>query len=72
MSSHHSQKSINLHHLQVSAGKERRKEKQAERLQRYLLQRQDAVMRYNFIMCMTFLWFAYSQLATSLYLGYIL
>lgn len=72
MSSHHSQKAINLHHHQVTAGKERRKEKQAERLQRYLLQRKEAIWEYNFVMCMSFLCFAYSQLATSVYLGYIL
>lgn len=72
MSSHHTQKAINLHHAQVSGGRDRRKEKQAERLQRYLLRRKEAVLQYNFMMCMTFLSFAYTQLATSLYLGYIL
>ena len=72
MSSHHSQEAINLHHHQVSAGKERRKEKQAERLQRYLTKRKDAVLQYNFMMCMTFLWFAYSQMAIPQYLRYIL
>jgi len=72
LSSHHSQKAMNLHHQQVSAGKERRKEKQAERLQRYLNQRKEAIWQYNFALFMTYLAFAYSQLATSLYLGYIL
>jgi len=72
LSSHHTQKAINLHHDQVTAGRERRKEKRAVRLQRYLLKRQEAVLQYNFMMCMTFIWFAYSQLATSVYLGYIL
>lgn len=72
MSSHHTQKAINLHHQQVTAGKERRKERQSERLQRYLLQRKDAIWEYNFAMCMTFLCFAYSQMAIPQYLRYIL
>ena len=72
MSSHHSQKAINLHHQQVSAGKERRKEKQAERLQRYLNQRKEAIWQYNFALFMTYLAFAYTQLAIPQYLRYIL
>ena len=72
MSSHHSQEAINLHHQQVSAGRERRMQKQEEKRQRYLTMREEARTHYNAVLCFAFIWFAYVNIATAVYLGYVI
>ena len=72
MSSHHSQKSINLHHQQISGGRDRRTQKQIERQARYIAAGKEALRRYNTVLCFGFIWFAYTQFAIPAYLWYIL
>jgi len=72
LSSHHSQEAINLHHEQVNAGKERKLQRQIDKQQRYLTLRNEARGNYNAVLCIAFVWFAYMQIATAVYLGYIL
>jgi len=72
MSSHHSQKAINLHHNQVSAGRVRRLQRQEERMQNYLGMRKQLRMEYNFMLVCGFICFAYTMIATAVYTGYIL
>ena len=72
MSSHHSQEAINLHHQQVSAGKARRMQKHEEKRQRYLTMRQEARANYNAALCFAFIWFAYMNIGTAVYLGYVI
>jgi len=67
MSSHHSQKFFNTHHDQVTAGKARRLQYQAERLEHYLTTRKQLRMEYNFMLVCGFICFAYTVLATPLY-----
>lgn len=72
MSSHHSQKSINLHHQQLSGGRDRRTQKQIERQARYIAGGKEALRKYNIALIFGFGWFAYTQFATLAYLWYIL
>lgn len=72
MSSHHSQKTINLHHAQVSAGRERKMQRRQDRQERYLAISKEKRMTYNSVLIISFIWFAYLQVATAVYLGYIL
>lgn len=72
MSSHHSQKSINLHHSQVNAGKERREQRQIKRHEAYLAMRSEARLHYNIVLVFAFIWFAYLQIAPAVYLRYVL
>ena len=71
MSNHHSQKSINLHHGQVSAGRGRRQQRQDARLQNFLSLREQLRLEYNFMLACGFICFAYTTLATAVYLGYV-
>lgn len=72
MSSHHSQRCFNLHHDQVSAGKVRRLQRQAERLQGFLVSRAEAHFEYNCMLVFGFICFAYTMFASAVYLGYII
>ena len=72
MSSHHSQRCTNLHHDQVNAGKARRLQRHAERLQGFLTVRKQLHLENNYILVCGFICFAYTMLATTVYLGYII
>lgn len=72
MSSHHSQEYTNRHHDQVNAGKARRLQHQAERLQGFLAMRKQLRLEYNCVLVFGFICFAYTQIATAVYLGYII
>jgi len=72
MSSHHSRKAINLHHDQVTAGKNRRLRCQVDRLQGYLSRRKQFHFEHNFVLASGFICFAYMALATPFYLKYVL
>ena len=72
MSSHHSQKFFNLHHDQVNAGQARRQERQAERLQSFLSGRKETRFEYRCVLIFGFICFAYTMIATAVYLGYII
>ena len=72
MSSHHSKKFFNLHHDQVNAGRAKRLERQIERLQGFLSGREEARLEYNCILVFGFICFAYTMIATAVYLGYII
>lgn len=72
MSSHHSQKTIKLHHDQVNAGRARRVQRQIDRTFKYLAGREEARMEYRYMQGFGFLCFAYTMLATAIYLGWIL
>ena len=72
MSSHRSQRSIHLHHDQVNAGKLRRQQRQEERQQRYLVMRHEARLEYGFMLSLGFVCFAYTMIATAVYLRFVL
>lgn len=72
MSSHHSQKFFNLHHDQVNAGRARGLQHQTDKLQRFLSGREEARFEYRCMLVFGFIWFSYMNLATAVYLGYIL
>ena len=72
MPSHHSQKSILLHHRQVNAGRERRENRRLERLGIYWMKREQGEMRVRTAMTFGFICFAYSMIATAVYMGYIM
>lgn len=72
MSSHCSQRTIDLHHAQVTNGKASREYKQAERLRSFLEGRQAVRYKQRWVMVFSFIWFVYINIATALYLGYIL
>lgn len=72
MSSHHSQECFNLHHNQVNAGKDRRWQRQVDRLQNFLAVRKQLRLEYSYILALSFICFAYTMIATSVYLGYII
>ena len=72
MSNHHSQKSINLHHSQVTDGIARRRQRQGERMSSYM-ERWAGYRRYfNIVDAFTVVCFGYVMIASALYLGYIL
>ena len=72
MSSHRSQRSTNLHHDQVNTGKARREQRHTDRLQNFLEMRKQLRQDYDCILCFGFICFAYTAIATSVYLRYIL
>ncbi len=72
MSSHRSQGSINLHHDQVTAGKARRLQRQADRKGGFLAMRKQLRFEHNYILVMGFICFAYTAIATSVYMWYII
>ncbi len=72
MSNHHSNKSINLHHNQVNAGRERRQQRQADRVSGFLTRRHEARMENLCVIGLTFICSSYTMIATAVYLGYIL
>lgn len=72
MSCHHSQKSINLHHDQVNARRNRQFQRQAERLQSFLNGREEARFEYNCVLVFGFIYFSYISIASAIYTGYIL
>ena len=72
MSSHNTQKFFNLHHDQVNAGRARRLQCQANRLQCFLNDRAEARFDYKCMLGFSFICFAYTMIATAAYLGYIL
>ena len=71
MSSHHSEKCFNLHHNQVNAGKARREQRQVERLRSFLEGREQLKMEYNCMLGIGFICFAYTILATAVYLPWL-
>jgi len=70
MSSHHSQKSIKLHHDQIAAGKARRLQRQADRLHSFLEMRRQLRMGYNCTLVFAFICVAYTSIVTAVYTGY--
>ena len=72
MSNHHTRKAINLHHDQVNAGKARRLQRQADRFSSYLVMSRQLRWKYNVVAIYAFIGFAYTTIATALYLGYVL
>jgi len=72
MSCHRSQKSINLHHDQINAGRDRRLQHQVERLQSFLNGREEARFEYNCALVFGFIYFSYIAIATAVYTRYIL
>lgn len=72
MSSHRSQRCTNLHHNQVNMGKARRVQHQIDRLQNFLEMRKELKMEYDCMLSFGFICFAYTMIATSIYLGYII
>ena len=68
----HTQRSVNLHYDQVNAGRTRRVQRQAERLQGFLAGREEARSEYQCVLAFGFIGFAYTMLVTAVYLGYIL
>ena len=72
MSSHHSQKCVNLHHAQVNAGRARRLQYQADRLKGFLIGREEARFDYSCMLVFGFICFSYTTLATAVYMGYII
>jgi len=72
MSSHHTQKYFNLHHDQVNAGRARREQRQGDRLQNFLEMRKQLRLEYNCVLVFAFICFAYTMLATTTYLGYVI
>jgi len=71
MSNHYSQRSINLHHDQVNAGRARRMQRQAERLQSFLTGRQEARLEYQCMLGVGFVCFCYLMIAPVVYLDYL-
>ncbi len=71
MSSHHSQKSVNLHHDQIAAGKARRLQRQSDRLYNFLEMKRQFRMGQNCTLVFSFICFAYLPLATAAYMWYI-
>lgn len=71
MSNHYSSRGIELHHSQVDAGRGRRKLKAEARLQGFLTLRRRLRFEHNFVLACGFLCFAYTNLATAVYLGSI-
>jgi len=47
-------------------------QKQEEKRQRYLTMREEARTHYNAVLCFAFIWFAYVNIATAVYLGYVI
>jgi len=72
MASHHTQRFFNLHHDQIAASRIRRLQRQIDRTRRYLAEREEARMEYHCMLVFGFISFAYTMLATALYLDYLL
>ena len=72
MSNHHTQRWVNLHHDQVNAGRARRLQRQTGRLQCFLSGREEARFDYKCMLAFSFICFSYINLATAVYLGYII
>ena len=72
MANHHSQESIDLHHRQVNAGKERRQRRLGERLGAYLIRRAEYYRDYWVVVGISVFCFAYGMIAIAVYLGKIL
>lgn len=72
MSSHHSEECFNLHHDQVNASKARKLKHHTERLQNFLGMRKQLRMEYDCMRSFGFVCFAYTMLATPVYLKYVL
>jgi len=72
MSSHHTQKFFNLHYDQVSAGRARRLQRQVERVQGFLSGRSEARLEYQCMLVFGFICFCYTNIATAVYLRYLI
>ncbi len=72
MSCHHSQKTINRHHDQVNAGRIRKQQRQEDRHQRYLAIRDEATITNQLVTAFAFICFAYTAIASAVYLGYLI
>jgi hypothetical protein len=71
MSSHRSQRTIDLHHQQVNASRARRQKKQESRWTNYINNSRQLRMEYNFMLVCGFICFAYIAIGIPVYLGYI-
>jgi len=69
MSCHRSQRSINLHHDQVNAGRTRHWQRQVDRAQDFLSTREQLRLEYDSMLVCGFICFAYTAIATAVYLG---
>lgn len=72
MSNHHSQRSINLHHDQVSAGQARRQQRQDVRKQAYLTGWLEARFEHWWLQFAGVFCLAYTTIATVAYLRCLL
>lgn len=71
MSSHHTQRCLNLHHDQVNAGRARREQRQVDRVRALLEGRQQAQAEGLCVQGFGVLCFAYTMLATATYLRFL-
>lgn len=72
MSNHHSQRSINLHHGQVNAGRARRQQRRDARMLDYLIRWGEARRDQLCVVVFSVFWFSYAMIASAVYLGYVL
>ena len=61
-----------LHHDQINAGRDRRLQRHADRIHAFLTLREQARWEHRFPLLFGFLCFAYTMLATALYLGRVI
>ena len=71
MSSHHTQKCLNLHHDQVSAGKARKEQRQVDRVRAFLEGRQQSQVEGRCVQGFSALCSIYTLLATATYLRFL-
>jgi len=72
MSSHHTQKAINLHHSQIAGAEFRRQQRNDERRRNYLAFSKKMQDEYDGVLIVGFFWFSYLQFSTLTFLGYVI
>lgn len=72
MSNHHTQRAINLHHDQVSTGRNRRLQRRVDRVQGFLASREEARFEYNCMLVCGFVNLVYTVSVIMAHMGYIL
>jgi len=72
MSNHCSNKSIRLHHQQVNAALDRKRERAQARMRDFQAHTREAVIQHRFILGMEYMMFVYIMIGVPLYLGYII
>ena len=71
MSSHHTQRCLNLHHDQVNAGKAKRAQRQVDRVRAFLEERQQSQAEGRCVQGFSVLCSLYTLLATATYLRFL-